>query len=376
MQDSKKQVKVSFLALDPYQERNIPSPKETVLHGRDMVQWGDRNLYPEFLWELYNSVPSLRAIINGTRDFIVGDTQTVQVAGFAAGVVNTKGGTIRELLENCATDYETFGGFAIQVIRSRSGAVAELYHCPMRYLRMNKECSVFYYSEKWNKPIKQNTTIYPAFMPIAPERWAQLQPEEQERAYSTILLVKDSVTQTYPSPVYAAAVADCETERQVSQYHLNQINNGFTSSMIVNFNNGVPDDETKEEIERNFNEKFTGSQNAGRVMFAWNPDRTNAVTITEPKVDNFGDRYLSMSKHIRQQIFTAFRANPNLFGIPTENLGFSQEEYESAFRLYNRTMVRPIQRKLCDAIDKILGAQGSITITPFSLNEGAETNVN
>ena len=110
-------------------------------------------------------------------------------------------------------------------------------------------------------------------------------------------------------------------------------------------------------------------------MFSWNPDRTNATTITEPKVDNFGDRYLALSKHTRQQIFTAFRANPNLFGIPTENLGFSQEEYESAFRLYNRTMVRPIQRKICDAFDKILGHPGSLTITPFSLNEGAETNV-
>ena len=70
--EDKKQVKVSFMALDPYMEKNIPSPKETEIHGKDMVQWGDRNLYPEFLWELYNAVPTLRSIINGTKDFIVG----------------------------------------------------------------------------------------------------------------------------------------------------------------------------------------------------------------------------------------------------------------------------------------------------------------
>ena len=373
--EDKKQVKVSFMALDPYMEKNIPSPKETEIHGKDMVQWGDRNLYPEFLWELYNAVPTLRSIINGTKDFIVGDTQSIQVADNLPDVLNTKGGTIREVLEAVAVDYETFGGFALQVIRSVTGDVVEIYHCPMRYLRMNRECDVFYYSEKWAHRGKQKVTVYPCFMRFTPEGWAKLTPEEKERHYTSILLVKNTITQVYPSPVYAAAVDDCEVERRVSQFHLNSINNGFTSSMIVNFNAGIPSDEMKEEIERSFTEKFTGAQNAGRVMFSWNPDRANATTITEPKVDNFGDRYLALSKHTRQQIFTAFRANPNLFGIPTENLGFSQEEYESAFRLYNRTMVRPIQRKICDAFDKILGQPGSLTITPFSLEEGAETNV-
>ena len=364
------------MALDPYMESNIPSPIEREIHGKDMVQWGDRNLYPEFLWELYGSVPSLRAIINGTTDFIVGDGQAIQIGNYSPNVVNVKGGTARDLLEAVAVDYETFGGFAIQVIRSITGEVVELYHCPMRYLRMNKECDVFYYSEKWAKAGSHKVTVYPAFMPISPERWAQLAPEERERHFTSIMLVKNTITQVYPAPVYAAAVKDCDVERQISNYHLNSINNGFTSSMIVNFNAGVPDDAMKEEIERSFTEKFTGAQNAGRVMFSWNPDRTNATTITEPKVDNFGDRYLALSKHTRQQIFTAFRANPNLFGIPTENLGFSQEEYESAFRLYNRTMVRPVQRKICDAFDKIFGRLGVLTITPFTLNEGAETQVN
>ena len=146
--------------------------------------------------------------------------------------------------------------------------------------------------------------------------------------------------------------------------------------MIVNFNNGVPDDGTKAEIEKDFTEKFTGSQNAGRVMFSFNTDRTNAVSITEPKVDNFGERYAALSKHTSRQIFTAFRATPVLFGIPTDNNGFAADDYENAFRLYNRTMVRPVQRKICDAFDRIFGAQGVLTIVPFSLDEGSEQNVN
>ena len=371
-----KKVQLSFLALDPYIEKNIPSPRETRIQGRDMVQWGDLNRYPEFLWDLYFTVASLRSIINGTRDFIVGDDQTIQIGNYPPDVLNTHGDTARDVIGAIAIDYLVFGGFALQCIRNAAGEVVEVYHCPIRYLRMNKDCTVFYYSEKWAKSGTHKSTVYPAFMRIDPARWAMLQPEEKERNVSSILLVKNTITQTYPSPIYSAAVNDCETERQISQFHLNSINNGFTSSMIVNFNSGVPDDAMKEEIEREFTEKFTGAQNAGRVMFSFNPDKENAVTITEPRVFNFGERYLALSKHTRQQIFTAFRANPNLFGIPTESLGFSQEEYESAFRLYNRTMVRPVQRQICDAFDRIFGRTDVLTIKPFSLDDTAETNVN
>ena len=372
-----KKVQVSFLALDPYKEIAIPSPKEVELKGKDMVQWGTGNKYPEFLWELYNTVPSLRSIVSGTVDFIVGDSQTIQVGGFAPGVVNTKGQTARSLIEVAAVDNMVFGGFALQVIRNAAGEPLEVYPCPLRYLRANKECTVFYYSEKWAKPGAHKSIVYPAYMPISPERWAQLTPEERNRHATSILLVKNTYTQTYPCPVYQAAVNDCEVERQISVFHLTSIQNGFVSSMVINFNNGVPDDETKAEIEKDVNEKFAGAANGGRIMLSFNTDKTNAVTFTEPKVDNFGERYTNLSKHTRQQIFTAFRANPNLFGIPTENLGFSQEEYESAFRLYNRTVVRPIQQKICDAMDYIFGKPGTLTIAPFSLAEtSGEQNVN
>ena len=368
---------VSFAAIDQYVERNIPSPKETLLQGKDRVQWGEDNLYPEFLLELSKTVPSLRSVIGGTVDFIVGDDLTIQpLSGNAAGTLNTHGDTIRDQVRAIARDFEIYGGFALQVIRSTDGAVREIYYIDMRYLRSNKENDVFYYCEKWPQRSHKIVT-YPAFYPYSPERWATLSDQEKERAYSSIVYVKAENSQVYPFPVYGAAIKACEIERCIDDYHLNAINNGFTGSLFVNFNNGVPSDAIKEEIEQDFQEKFSGHQNAGRIGFSWNPNKDAAVTFTEMKTEDFGEKYKALATHTRQQIFTAFRANPNLFGIPTESLGFSQEEYESAFRLYNRTMVRPVQRIICDAYDRIYGATGVLTIKPFSLEETqTETNVN
>ena len=43
-----------------------------------------------------------------------------------------------------------------------------------------------------------------------------------------------------------------DIENKINEFHLNSISNGFSGSYIVNFNNGVPNDQIKDEIEDAF----------------------------------------------------------------------------------------------------------------------------
>ena len=376
MDEQKQRMTVSFAAIDPYIETSMVLPTEKPLTGKDIIAWGERNAYPDYLAGLVKDVPTLASIIGGNVDFITGDDLAILPLheGLADGHMNKRGDTIRAQVADLARDYETFGGFALQVIRDFTGAVAEVYYIDMRYLRTNKECDVFWYSEKWDKGGRADTVRYPAFLPGLAARWDELDEAARNAHASSILYVKNTHTQVYPFPPYGAAAKACETERCISDFHLNAINNGFVSSAIVNFNKGVPTDEIKEQIEDDFSDKFTGHQNAGRVMFSWNDTKENATEVVEFKVEDFGERYKALAESVRQQIFTAFRAYPNLFGIPTST-GFSMEEFEQSWRLYNRTHVRPAQRVICDAYDRIYGRPGVLTIKPFSLESGAEQNV-
>ena len=367
---------VSFAAIDQYVETNIVLPTEKVTN-RDFVEWGKGNNYPGYLLDLYNNVTTLRSIINGNIDFITGDDVFILPLGerFADGIMNTRGDLITDIVRDLAKDYNLYGGFALQIIRDHNGDVAEIYYIDMRYLRSNKENDVFYYNEHWEKGGRTDVIKYPKFMNNL--NWASMTDEERDRHASSILFVKNVHTQVYPAPMYAASIKACEIERCIDDYHLNAIENGFTSSMIINFNNGDPGDDIKEEIEDDFNEKFSGHQNAGRIMFCWNRDRTSATTITEPKVEDFGNRYHALSTHSRQQIFSAFRAQPLLFGLTSDvNTGFSTEEFEQSFKLYNRTQIRPVQRMIADAFDRIYGAKGVLSIKPFSLESDNEQEVN
>lgn len=367
----------SFAAIDSYLETNIVSPVEKVLAGRDMVEWGTRNAYPDYLLDLYNNVPTLRSIINGNIDYVAGNDVTILPLQeeFTNQEMNRRGDTIREQVKDIAKDFEIYGGFALQVIRNLAGEVAEVYYIDMRYLRTNKEGDVFYYSEKWGKSSRTDMVVYPAFLPKL--EWEKLSDEERNRHASSILFVKNVHSQVYPAPLYAASVKACEIERLIDEFHLSDINNHFVSSAIINFNNGDPGQEIKSEIERGFNEKFCGASNGGRVAFSWNPNKESATDIVEFKMEDFGERYKALSQHSRTQIFTSFRAIPLLFGLTSEaNTGFSTEEFEQSFKLYNRTQIQPVQRMICDAYDKIYGQRGVLTIRPFSLGGDTEDNVN
>ena len=367
---------VSFAAIDQYVETNIVLPTEKVTN-RGFVEWGKGNNYPGYLLDLYNNVTTLRSIINGNIDFITGDDVTILPLGdrFADGIMNTRGDLITDIVRDLAKDYNLYGGFALQIIRDHNGDVAEIYYIDMRFIRSNKENDVFYYNEHWEKGGRKDVIIYPKFLRNLD--WASLTDEERDRHASSILFVKNVHTQVYPAPMYAASVLSCEIEKAISQYHWNSLNNNFCPDIIINFNNGDPGDEIKEEIVSDLEEKFSGYQNGKRFMVSFNKDRMSAVTIDAIKTDDFSERYKALEESCRRQIFAAFRAQPLLFGLNSDvSTGFSTDEFEQSFKLYNRTQIRPAQRLIADAFDRIYGSKGVLTIKPFSLESDTEQEVN
>lgn len=357
-------VPMVFRAVDKYVESNIVPATETKGRG-DRIQWGPSNNYPDYLLGLYRDVATLGSIVNGSVDYVAGNDVAFVSELFPEGKCNITGELAVDIVRGCALDWFLFGGFALEVIRGRDGRPAEIYNIGIEDIRTNEDVNVFWYSDKWTKGGRDART-FPAFMPDLD--WARLTDEERDRHAASILYVKNTRKQVYPMPLYAQAVKSCEMERCIDEYHLNGINNEFAASAFIQLCNGVPPTpDLKKEIERDFQEKFAGKDNAGRVILSFSPDRQHSAVIQELHTEDFGARYDALAKRSRQQIFTSFRANPNLFGIPTESLGFSAEEYQQAFNLFNRTQIVPVQGRIADAFERICGQKGVLTIQPFNL---------
>lgn len=355
-----KKLQVAFAATNKEWDEVIPQLVETD-SVKDYVLYGKDNQYPEYLYGLYNDVSSLKTIIEGTADYVIGDAVKCNIKGFETQI-NTKGDTLRELVRLCARDYLLYGGYAIQIIRNKVGDVRELYYMDFRYIRSSKKNDMFWYSEDFSKKyVRGNkTVVYPKFIPNARE------------VASSILYVSNNKSTTYPIPRYSGSIKACEMERAIDTYQLSSIENGFGGSYIINFLNGIPTDEVKAEIEKNVNEKFCGASNAGRVLINFANSQENATTLEKLDTTDFGEKYKAAAERAKNQIFTAFRAIPQLFGDMSAATGFNSQEFTESFKVFNRTVCKPIQQTICDSIDRIFGTDNSVNITPFSLEDETE----
>lgn len=331
-------VKISLAAIDPVVTVECPPLIESK-NGRGFVGYGADNRYPYLLLGMYDNVTTLRSIINGCADYVCGEGSSKPAYD--------------DLIKRLVTDYLIFGGYCIEVIRNRFNTVAKMNYIPFDRVRSNEDKTMLYYSDSWEKSIGRVKCMeVPMFDNDNP----------QPRSFYYYAPSRDGV---YPKPIWYSAIKSVLTEAKVNEYHLNGISNGFASSAIINFNNGVPEDEQKREIEKMVNEKFCGSTNTGRVLLSFSDDKEHQTEISSFTTEDYGSKYTTCIERAREEIFLAFRATSNLFGLQKESVGFNTQEYGSSYKLFNKTMIQPMQKMICKSIEAITGEV--ITIEPFKI---------
>lgn len=360
MTNTNNKMNLSFAAINSFIETNEVLPTEKEIRGQHFISWGDNNKFPFYLFDLYKNVSTLQSIIHGFVDYICGDK-------IKSNTVKMTDDEMSTLVYDIALSYMIYGGFAINVIRNKIGEVYKLESLDFRNVRSNKNNDVLYYSEDYNNK------SYGRAQYIAYPKYGK----DDVKNANSIFYYKNNKYQVYPIPMWNGAIKSCEIEKSIDEYHLNNINNGFMGSVLVSLNNGTPDDEIKAEIEKNFNEKFCGKANSGRVVISYSDDKDHSATIENIETEDFSERYDSLAKRSREQIYTSFRCTPNLFGLPTETTGFNAQEYQDAYALFNTTVIRPIQKIIVKSINSILG-DNSITIEPFTVkfSEGTSDDKN
>jgi len=339
----------------------IPTFVEKENNNKPYINYGVDNRFPNYLWELYLRSALLQSIINGTADYANGNgityAQNTNIQRLADNA-NKDGETLEDIIKKITVDELIFGGFAFQVIYNKLGEINEIYWLDFRNCRRNKEGDKIYYSEDWIKHANDYIE-YDIF-------------DHNKRSGSQVYYFKGHVSRgIYPIPRYNGALSAIETSTEISKFHLNSILNNFSGNFIINMNNGIPTDDVQDEIERKIKAKFTGADNAGKFLVAFNDSKDNAVSVERIQDDNFDKKYQSLRTDTYKEIFIAFRAIPQLFGYSLEGTGFNKQEFDEAYELYNKTTVKPIQKDLERTFDKVFGVDESIKIIPFTL-EGDE----
>jgi len=327
------------------------SPEIKEVRNKEYILYGEDNMYFQYLIDRYNGSPTNSAVINGISEMIFGK-------GLDATDSNRKPNEYAQMkvlfTDDCVRklcyDLKLMGQCAIQVIYSQDRTqIAELEHIPVETLRAEKsedgEIQAYYYANDWTK-VKQNTELkrIPAF-------------GKSKESLEIMYIKPYRAGFFYYSPVdYQGGLQYAELEEEVSNYHLNNILNGLAPSMLINFNNGVPNEEERELIEQRIYQKFSGSSNAGKFILAFNDNPESQASMDPVQLSDAHNQYEFLSSESTRKIMVSHRVvSPMLLGIKDQTgLGNNADELKTASILMDNTVIRPFQTLLINSFEQIL----------------------
>ena len=314
----------------------------------------DGDQYFQFLIERYSNSTTNNAIINNVARLIYGK-------GLSALDANKKPNEYAQMMSlfhkedvrKMVLDRKMFGQFAIQVhYNDKHDKILKAYHIPVNLLRAEKcdkdgQITGYYYSDNWDDTKK--------FAPIRFNAFGYGK-EKIEILFSKPYSVG---MKYYAYPDYQGAVPYTLLEEEIADYLINEVQNGFSGTKVVNFNNGVPTDEQQLIISNKVLGKLTGSRGQ-KVIVAFNNNAESKTTVEDIPLNDAPEHYTYLSEECLRKIMLGHNiTSPLLFGVASTN-GFSSnaEELKNSSILFDNMVIRPFQEEILDAFDSILAFNG------------------
>lgn len=318
------------------------------------VAYGEGNHFPQYLIELYNTSPVHGALVNSIAFMIAGKEFTAASQVTLREIQRLK---LDKVLHSTALDLKLHGGFYWEVIWSMDrSTIAQINHLPYENCRLacsddNDDVTGVWYSRDWSDTRKKKNN--PHYIPFFDVNTKDENPKQVMFQHSMMV-----GSEYYPKPDYIGSINWIELTRQIGEYHVNNILNGFFPSLIASFNNGIPTLEEQRMIKNQLQQSIQGAENAGKVLTFFNEERDRGVEFTAFPISDSDKQYEFLSTESTNQILIAHRVtSPLLFGIRDGGgLGSNTDELKTSMYLFTKQVIEPFQRIICDGVDELLRA--------------------
>jgi hypothetical protein len=323
------------------------------VQGKDYIEYGEDNNYFGYLIDRYNGSPTNNAILNSLMDLTFGKgLDATDSASKPSEYAAMRGLFTKPCLQKIVADYVMMGQCAFQVVYSADhNMIVEVQHIPIETLRAARtndegDIDAYYYAKNWTDVASRKET--PVRIPAFGASKEGLE----------ILYIKPYRAGFYAySPVdYQGSLPYSELEEEIANYHINNVQNSLSPSLLINFNNGVPSEEERRQIENQIAQKYSGSSNSGKFILAFNDNKDLAATIDTVQLSDAAAQYQFLSDEAAQKIMVSHRiVSPMLLGIKDNSgLGNNADELKTASMLLDNLVIRPKQEIILDGIDQIL----------------------
>jgi predicted transcriptional regulator len=318
---------------------SLPTFKENKTKG--FTTFGEDNLYPQKLIDLYNKSPKHNAIVNQKSSYIAGESFEI----YADDTLNKAKAFDKLRNINAFEDYESFNtkisqdfelfdGYYIEVIWNKAKTeIAELYHLPFQNVRLGKDCA--YYSEDWSNS-REAVVEYPLFNPTTREN-------KQVYAFKMYRAGQGK----YPLPSYIGALKYIEIDVEIGNYYLSNIKNGFFAQTVIQMFKGQPTPEEMRIAKRRFKKNYQGAEaeESGGLIIMYNEQNEKPAEITNLQPSDFDKQFQQLNDQVQEEIFVGHRVStPVIFGIATPGTLGQRNEIIEGYELFQTSYIEPRQK--------------------------------
>jgi hypothetical protein len=354
---------MEILQLSKYEERSY---RETP-NREGFVNYGDDNLFPQYLVDLYHSSATHNALVTSIAMMIYGE-------GFDAndleGRLAFDQWNLNDELRKACLDFKIQGGFALEVNWSLDRTtIANVSHLPFENVRSgfvneDEKVEYYYYSKDWSDKRQE------------PEEICCFDVEKKLDHPTQIMYVKPFSPGSfyYPKPDYIGSINYIELDKEISIYHINNMQNGMSPSFSIHFKNGIPPQEERNRIRMDIERQLSGAGNAGKFIVTYSDDPERKPDFEPFQLSDADKQYQFLSEEVTGKIMIGHRVtNPMMFGVATPGKLGGGAELEASAVIFEKNVVRPARRVVEDAVKTLLNAAG-LQSTMVTLNS-EETNL-
>jgi hypothetical protein len=337
---------ISIVNLSAYTSPQIQENKKD-----SYIEYGSDNNYFQYLIDRYLYSATNGAIITGVANMIYGkgldaldsNRKPNEYAQFKSIVKDSD-------VKKVALERKLLGMAAMQVVMEKK-MVKQVLHFPMQTLRAGKcndkgQIEAWYYHPDWTKkkPSEEAKRI-PAF--------GFGNGNEVE-----IYVIKPYVSGfDYYAPIdYSGSLPYALLEENIADYQINDCQNGFSGTKVINFNNGIPSEEMRDKMKRDVLGKLTGARGE-KVIVAFNANAESKTTVEDLPLNDAPAHYEYLSRECFEKLIVGHRVtSPMLLGIRTGDggLGNNADEIKTATLLFDNIVIKPYQLEIIEALDTIL----------------------
>ena len=325
------------------------------------IPFGQDNLYPEILNQMYYSSPlhgaivdyKVNAVIGGGFNIIIDKLTNEEKVDLYAFENKIK---LKKIAPIVTKQLIIHNRVYFKLCFSEKGKLTKVENLSPEKLRRSRDGKTYFICEDWSSRIDVLEIV--PYHPLNKEY-------EQLFIYELPCIGQDY----YPLPQYSSALNFAFLSGELSYLAKSNIQNAVFPSFAMMFPKRPQSEEEKNMIRRTI-DKLKGAENAGKAVafFANSPEQMPKI---ESLPTNSNDKLFQEASSLNtEQICFAHTIDPILMGVRTQGALGSGSDIKQAYVIFEKNVVKPLREIVQDIFNELLHiakVKGELVINNFQI---------